>query len=148
MSEALEKSLAALERAGDPALREAARAALAEVLAMHARVLERVLALARAAEPALAERLARDPEVRPVLALHGLDPEGLETRLQAALDTVRPQLKAHGGDARLLGVERGRARLRLQGACDGCPSSAATLKGLIERALLAAAPELEGVEVA
>jgi Fe-S cluster biogenesis protein NfuA len=59
---------------------------------------------------------------------------------------VRPYLGSHGGDVELLGVENGVARLRLNGTCDGCPSSAVTLQHSIEAAILQAAPELERVE--
>ena len=54
--------------------------------------------------------------------------------------------RSHGGDVELLGVEDGVARLRLQGSCNGCPSSAATLRLAIEDAVLQAAPDLERVE--
>jgi nitrite reductase/ring-hydroxylating ferredoxin subunit len=43
-------------------------------------------------------------------------------------------------------VEGGVARLRMQGSCDGCPSSAMTLKLAIEEAIQKAAPDLEGIE--
>ncbi len=45
-----------------------------------------------------------------------------------------------------MGVEGGVARLRMQGSCDGCPSSAVTLKLAIEEAVQKAAPDLEGIE--
>jgi Fe-S cluster biogenesis protein NfuA len=47
----------------------------------------------------------------------------------------------------LVDIDAGRIRLRLQGSCDGCPSSAETLRGAIEEAILAAAPDVEGIEV-
>jgi nitrite reductase/ring-hydroxylating ferredoxin subunit len=46
----------------------------------------------------------------------------------------------------LLGIEEGVARVRMEGSCDGCPSSAVTLKLAIEEAVLKAAPDLEGIE--
>jgi nitrite reductase/ring-hydroxylating ferredoxin subunit len=46
----------------------------------------------------------------------------------------------------LLGIEGGVVRVRMEGSCDGCPSSAMTLKLAIEEAVLKAAPDLEGVE--
>jgi nitrite reductase/ring-hydroxylating ferredoxin subunit len=46
----------------------------------------------------------------------------------------------------LLGIEGDVARVRMEGSCDGCPSSAMTLKLAIEEAVLKAAPDLEGVE--
>jgi nitrite reductase/ring-hydroxylating ferredoxin subunit len=46
----------------------------------------------------------------------------------------------------LLGIEGSVARVRMEGSCDGCPSSAVTLKLAIEEAVLKAAPDLEGIE--
>ena len=63
-----------------------------------------------------------------------------------ALEEVRPYLQSHGGNVELLGVEGGVARLRMQGSCGGCPSSAMTLKLAIEEAIQKAAPDLEGIE--
>ena len=63
-----------------------------------------------------------------------------------ALDEVRPYLESHGGNVQFLGIEGDVARVRLEGSCDGCPSSTMTLKLAIEEAVQKAAPELEGVE--
>ena len=60
---------------------------------------------------------------------------------------MRPYLQSHSGDVELLGIDEGVARLRLQGSCDGCPSSASTLELAIEQALEEAAPDLAGIEV-
>ena len=51
-----------------------------------------------------------------------------EERVRGALDEVRPYLVAHGGGVELLGVDDGVVHLRLEGACNGCPSSALTLQ--------------------
>jgi Fe-S cluster biogenesis protein NfuA len=59
---------------------------------------------------------------------------------------VRPYLEQHGGDVELLGIDDGVARLRLQGTCNGCPSSTATLKHAIEDAIQRAAPDIEEIE--
>ena len=65
-----------------------------------------------------------------------------------ALDQVRPYLGSHAGGVELLGVDAaGVVHLRLEGSCDGCPSSVQTVKLAIERAIEEAAPEVAGVEV-
>ncbi len=92
------------------------------------------------------EAFASDELVSHLLLLHGLHPLGVEARVRAALDEVRPYLESHGGNVEFLGVEDGVARLRLEGNCDGCPSSAATLKLAIEEAVQRTAPDLEGIE--
>ena len=71
-----------------------------------------------------------------LLLLHGLHPLDLEARVRQALDKVRPYLRSHGGNVELLGVDEGVVRLRLEGSCHGCPSSAATMRQTIEEAIL------------
>ncbi|MDX6532664.1 MAG: hypothetical protein QOF68_408 [Gaiellales bacterium] len=92
------------------------------------------------------ERLTADELVSHLLLLHDLHPVSLETRIVQALDDVRPYLKSHGGNVELLGVEGSVARLRLEGSCSGCPSSAVTLRLAVEEAIYKAAPEIERVE--
>ena len=76
--------------------------------------------------------------------LHDLHPDGVETRIQAALERVRPYLGSHAGGIDYLGVDdAGVAHLRLQGSCDSCPSSGETVRDAVERAVLEAAPEVE-----
>ena len=71
----------------------------------------------------------------------------MREEIQAALDLVRPQLQADGGDAEIVDVsEDGVVKLRLKGACGGCPMSQMTLKMGIEKVLKAAVPEVSRVE--
>jgi Fe-S cluster biogenesis protein NfuA/nitrite reductase/ring-hydroxylating ferredoxin subunit len=94
-------------------------------------------------------RLADDPLIGSLLLLHDLHPVDVDTRVQQALDRVRPYLGSHAGGVDYLGIdEQGVAQLSLRGNCDGCPSSTMTVKMAIEGALRDAAPELTGVEVA
>ena len=81
-----------------------------------------------------------------LLLVHDLHPVDVETRVRRALDDVRPYLGSHGGDVELLGVEEGVARVRLEGTCNGCPSSTVTLRNAIEEAIMRAAPELDRIE--
>ena len=65
----------------------------------------------------------------------------------SALDTVRPQLQADGGDAEIVEItEDGVVKLRLKGACGGCPMSQMTLKMGIERILKQKVPAVKSVE--
>jgi Fe-S cluster biogenesis protein NfuA/nitrite reductase/ring-hydroxylating ferredoxin subunit len=92
--------------------------------------------------------LAADPQVSTLLVLHGLHPLDVDTRIEQALDGVRPYLGSHAGGVSYLGVdENDVAHLRLDGSCSDCPSSTATVKLTIEDALLTAAPELQGIDV-
>ncbi len=69
-------------------------------------------------------------------------------RIQRALDKVRPYLGSHAGGVTYLGVtEEGVAQLRLEGSCDGCPSSTVTVQLAIKGAIEDAAPEVTEVVV-
>ncbi len=71
----------------------------------------------------------------------------MKEEVQAALDLVRPQLQADGGDAEIVDVsEDGVVKLRLKGACGGCPMSQMTLKMGIERILKERVPSVKSVE--
>jgi Fe-S cluster biogenesis protein NfuA len=67
-------------------------------------------------------------------------------KVKAVLDKIRPMLQADGGDVELINVEDGVVKVRLQGACAGCPMSQMTLKQGIERLLKQEIPEVQSVE--
>jgi len=103
-------------------------------------------ALRRVVQQVPPEQLAEDELLTHLLLVHDLHPVDVESRVRGALDDVRPYLGSHGGDVELLGVEDGVAHVRLGGTCDGCPSSAVTLRNAIEDAVMRAAPELERID--
>lgn len=73
----------------------------------------------------------------------------MREKVQAALDKVRPYLQNDGGDVELVDIEpNGIVRVRLTGACKGCPMSQVTLRNTVERFLLKTVPEIKGVEPA
>lgn len=146
----VEELVGRAERFADPAAREATRELVAALLELHGAGFARVLdVLAEAAEPGrvIVRKLAADGLVASLFLLHGIHPQDLESRVRMALDAVRPMLKAHGGGVELLGVEEGVVRLRLEGNCDGCPSSSETLRTAVVAALDEAAPDRAGLEV-
>ncbi|MGB2936662.1 MAG: NifU family protein [Phycisphaerae bacterium] len=59
---------------------------------------------------------------------------------------MRPMLQAHGGDIQLVSVEEGVVKVKLQGACAGCPGALMTLKEGVERRIKEQVPEIERVE--
>ncbi len=68
-------------------------------------------------------------------------------QIQEALNKIRPQLQADGGDVELVDVsEGGLVKVRLTGACGGCPMSQMTLKMGIEKFLRQQIPEVTCVE--
>ncbi|MDQ3577566.1 MAG: NifU family protein [Actinomycetota bacterium] len=111
------------------------------------RVLEVMYDLGRLDDEALAA-LADDELISSLLLVHGLHPYDVTTRVEKALESVRPYMATHGGDVELLEVtDDDVVRVRLLGSCDGCASSSVTLSLAVEGAIEAAAPEIVSIEV-
>jgi Fe-S cluster biogenesis protein NfuA len=73
----------------------------------------------------------------------------LKEKVESALNKVRPSLQADGGDVQLIDVDdQGVVKVRLTGACGGCPMSQMTLKMGIEKILKQNVPEVTRVESA
>jgi Fe-S cluster biogenesis protein NfuA/nitrite reductase/ring-hydroxylating ferredoxin subunit len=132
---------------GGAVARERAEQLVREVTDLYGAALERIMDVALAADPDLADRFAADDLVASLLLVHGLHPYDVERRVSDALDSVRPYLGSHGGDVSLLGVADGVVRLQFHGSCKSCPSSSVTLELAVEDAVHAAAPEIEAIEV-
>ncbi len=143
----METLLGEIEALKDPRARSKAAEVVGVLLDLYGDGLARMMDLVHETGNYKAfESFAQDELVSHLLLLHGLHPLDVETRVVQALEEVRPYLQSHGGNVEFLGVEGGVARLRMQGSCDGCPSSAMTLKLAIEEAVLKAAPDLDGIE--
>ena len=69
-----------------------------------------------------------------------------EKKVKAALEEIKPRIQADGGDIELVAVEKDTVKVRLQGACAGCPMAALTLKQGVERLIKAKVPEIRNVE--
>ena len=63
------------------------------------------------------------------------------------IEDVRPQLQADGGDIELVEVDNGIAKVKLKGACSGCPNSAMTLQWGVVNCIKKRVPEIKSVEV-
>ena len=70
----------------------------------------------------------------------------MREKVEKALKDIRPHLQADGGDVELVDVENGIVKVRLTGACAGCPMSQMTLKQGIEGYIKKAIPEILSVE--
>lgn len=68
-----------------------------------------------------------------------------KTKVEAALNKVRPMLQRDGGDVELAGITDGTVKVRLTGACGHCPMSTMTLKMGVERFLKQEIPEIKNV---
>jgi Fe-S cluster biogenesis protein NfuA len=71
----------------------------------------------------------------------------MKEQVQAVINEIRPNLQADGGDIDLVDVtEDGIVKVKLRGACSGCPGAAMTLKMGVERLLKQRIPEVTGIE--
>jgi Fe-S cluster biogenesis protein NfuA len=138
-----------LRATADPRTRQRAEELLALVTDLYGAGLTRIVEVVGAEAPDVVARLVDDDLVGSLFVVHGLHPLDLTARVGAALDSVRPFLAAHGGDVELLAADEaaGAVHLRLLGSCDGCPSSAVTLRRSVEQAILDAAPEVVTIDV-
>ncbi len=70
----------------------------------------------------------------------------LNEQVQETLDSVRESLQSHGGDVQLVGIDDDNTvKVRLQGACQGCPGAAMTMKNGIEKILKEKIPAVKEV---
>ena len=72
--------------------------------------------------------------------------ETVVDRVKKALEQVRPQLQADGGDIEYVGFDDGIVKVRMKGACNGCPMSAMTLQWGVENFLKKHIPEVKKVQ--
>ena len=72
--------------------------------------------------------------------------ETVKDKVEKALKELRPQLQADGGDIELVGVEKGIVKVKMKGACAGCPMSTMTLQWGVENFLKKKIPGIVKVE--
>ncbi len=70
----------------------------------------------------------------------------MKEKVQQVLDLIRPALQADGGDIELVDYADGIVKVRLLGACGGCPMAQMTLKNGVEEQLKEQIPEVKAVE--
>ncbi|HYC62467.1 MAG TPA: NifU family protein [Thermoanaerobaculia bacterium] len=141
----IEQLTRALEGVADQHARAAAEALMRAVMDLHGDALARVVAIA--GRHGAVDALLRDELLSSLLLLYDLHPAPVEERVRGALAKVRPYVASHGGGVELVAINDGVVRLRMEGSCEGCPSSARTVKLAIEEAVLEAAPEITAVVV-
>ena len=134
----------------NPAARAMFQECMESVLNFYGHGLRRVLQIAEEAEPEgrrFYNTIVHDSVLRSLLLIHDLHPADLETRLREALNSVRPYLESHGGNVELVSLREDVARLKLEGTCRSCASSAVTLELAVKRAIEEACPDLVRLEV-
>jgi len=139
-----------LEKITNPEARASAKALVQLILDLHATGLERALEIvAKNGETGqrAIDDLGQDPLVSSLLVLYGLHPLDLESRVEQAVEKVRPKVRKGGGELELLGMEEGLVRLHLQITGHACGSTGKTLQAMVEDALCAAAPDVTGLVI-
>ena len=146
----IETLVGAIEASADPNVRASAIELMQSLMEMNAIGIERIMDIAYESSPngsEIIDKIADDDMAESLLLLYGLHPLGIEARVMKALDKVRPYLQSHKGNVELVGITDGYVRLKLQGSCDGCASSAMTLKFAIEEAIYEYAPDIVALQV-
>ncbi len=140
--------VAELEQHPDTEVREKTLDLVQIILKLHGEALRRVLATFESLplKGEIYSRLLGDEIIRAILTIHDLLPEELGARVAKAVEELRPFLISQGCDVKLLGVDDGRALLRLMRSGKGAPPVAA-LKLEIEKVLDVAAPDLLGIDI-
>lgn len=72
----------------------------------------------------------------------------MKEKIEKALAKIRSGLQQDGGDIELVGIENGVVKVRLKGACAGCPMSQMTMANFVESELKRVVPEVKRVEAA
>ncbi len=70
----------------------------------------------------------------------------MEDKVKNVIEKIRHALQRDGGDIEFVSMEGGIVKVRLQGACRGCPMSQITVKSVVERTIREEVPEVQGVE--
>jgi Fe-S cluster biogenesis protein NfuA len=145
----IERLVERVSSLADEDARTAALGLLQSMMDLHGMAAARIVELLNATEAgrsALA-KLSSDPLICGMFVLYGVHPVPLEERVARAVESVGPQLRKHGGSAALIGVADSVVRVTVQGSGNGCGSSGDALKGMVEQAILEAAPEIVQVVV-
>ncbi len=140
-----------VESLRDPFARASALDLVQAVMDLHTKALDRILEIVSSTcDASTMERIAADDLVSGVLAMHGLHPDDVETRLGRAFERLRRFFDSRGGGITVLEASGEVVRVRYDGTR---PGSGAAAKQVIEDAISEAAPEvaqvvIEGVEEA
>ncbi|MGO8796796.1 MAG: NifU family protein [Candidatus Sulfotelmatobacter sp.] len=139
-----------IESIADPAARAKSKELVQSVMDLHGAAFDRtmeIVAEAGEAGMSIIERLGRDSLVSSVLVLYGLHPDDIETRVEKAVERMRPQLRKQGCEVELLGAAGGAIRLRVEVGSHTCGSTAKTVQAALEGAIYDAAPDLSSLQI-
>jgi Fe-S cluster biogenesis protein NfuA len=143
LADRVEQLLEGITSDGGPAVGHAAEELVRVLMRFYGTGLEQIVSIVRAgAGDTIVHRMAADPLVAALLALHDLHPVPVEQRLDHALDAARRRLGSHGSGLRLVGLDAaGHVHFEIAGG--GCGTD--TVKDVVSAAVAELAPEVAGV---
>jgi len=127
-----------------------ARELIQLLMELHGKGLEHMMEIifeSSEAGSALIGKLARDGAAGSLLLLYSLHPDALETRVQSALERIRPRLRKLACTIDLLSVGEGTVRLALTRNGHSCGSSARELRSIVENGVYELAPDVLTLEI-
>jgi Fe-S cluster biogenesis protein NfuA len=146
----LGRLVAQLDGLPDGGTKTAARELVQLLMDVHGRGLERVMEIvfdSGDSGPTIIDKLGQDSIVGNLLLLYSLHPDGLEARIQRALDRIRPRLRKLACAIELESVQEGTVQVRLAISGHSCGSSTKDLRSIVEDGMLEFAPDLTLLEI-
>ena len=146
----LGKLIAQFDELPDGATKTAARDLVQLLMDVHGRGLERVMEIVFDSGDSgqkIIDRLGQDSIVGNLLLLYSLHPDGLEARIQSALDRMRPQLRKLACTIELENVQEGAVQVRLATSGHSCGSSTKDLRSIVEDGMFEFAPDVTSLEI-
>ncbi len=140
-----------LEQAPAGPQRDASKELIQLLMDVHGRGLERMMEIVFESGEcgcALIDRLAKDDTAGGLLLLYSLHPDALETRVQTALERMRPRLRKLACAIELVGIDEGSVSLLLTRGGHTCGSSAKELRAIVENGIFELAPDVTALEIA
>jgi Fe-S cluster biogenesis protein NfuA len=146
----LGKLIAQFDELPDGATKTAARDLVQLLMDVHGRGLERVMEIVFDSGDSgqkIIDRLGQDSIVGNLLLLYSLHPDGLEARIQSALDRMRPRLRKLACTIELENVQEGAVQVRLATSWHSCGSTTKDLRAIVEDGMFEFAPDVTSLEI-
>jgi Fe-S cluster biogenesis protein NfuA len=97
--------------------------------------------------PAIIDKLGHDTITSSLLLLYSLHPQDLETRVQQAVERMRPRLRKLSCSVDLAGIVEGAVQVRVTAGGHGCGSSAKDIRAIVEESVFELAPDVASLEI-
>jgi len=142
--------IAQFDRMPDSPQKSAGKELVQLLMDVHGQGLERILELvfeSRESGSALIDRLGKDDIAGGLLLLYSLHPDAFETRLQTAIERIRPRLRKLSCAIDLLSIENAVVRVQLTKGGHSCGSSTRELQAIVEGGIYELAPDVALLEI-